>query len=388
MPHRGNIRPYILECDAVGVHRVPVAAVILHFAATMPTGEDGRPNAIEGFGLALAVVKQAVMARVKAARYWQAGAYLNRYPVPEFESLLVEEGPQQHVPFWEVVEEEGATGFKDAHTFCEPFAAPIYIVLVGQIVVGVFPVLFADVKRWVRENRVHHFVFEKRKYLHAIRRVERAQRCDVKRCGAGGLQERSNVELVIRPFQECLARGHMVRIVIISPKTGRRQLGWAAWGVVLNRNALDLVERNLILPPVVELGRPRALVVGDVLRGFKRAVVLQVRGDAGRPEGVVPDPGLDAGATRASLDHAVGVLLPHRLAGELAGLSGRRLEQRRVRFSRNAGGDVFVEVLLQIVVTRDLVFLATIFVQADPSATTRSTSPASENLSSTKYLQL
>jgi hypothetical protein len=48
--------------------------------------------------------------------------------------------------------------------------------------------------------------------------------------------------------------------------------------------AKDFIERNLVLPPVVELGRPRALVVGDVLRGFKRAIVLQVRGDAGRPE--------------------------------------------------------------------------------------------------------
>ena len=56
----------------------------------------------------------------------------------------------------------------------------------------------------------------------------------------------------------------------------------------LDRNPLDLIERNLILPPVVELGRPRALVVGDMLRGFKRAVVLQVRGDAGCPEGMVP----------------------------------------------------------------------------------------------------
>jgi len=45
-------------------------------------------------------------------------------------------------------------------------------------------------------------------------------------------------------------------------------------------------------------------VVGDVLRGFKRALVLQVRGDAGRPEGVVPDPRLDASAARAPLDQA------------------------------------------------------------------------------------
>ena len=40
------------------------------------------------------------------------------------------------------------------------------------------------------------------------------------------------------------------------------------------------VERNLVLPPVVELRGSRALVVGDVLRGFKRTLVLQIRSDA------------------------------------------------------------------------------------------------------------
>jgi hypothetical protein len=54
-------------------------------------------------------------------------------------------------------------------------------------------------------------------------------------------------------------------------------------GEISNRNALHLIGRNLILSPVVELGRPRRLVAGDVVRGFKRAVVLQVRGDASRP---------------------------------------------------------------------------------------------------------
>ena len=110
-------------------------------------------------------------------------------------------------------------------------------------------------------------------------------------------------------------------------------------------------------------------MVGDVLRGFQRALVLQVRGDAGRPEGVVPDPGLDAGAARPPLDHPVGVLLPHGLAGERSGLACRRLEQRRVRVSGDTcGGDVFVKVLLQIVVTRNFMLLATFFVQADPAA--------------------
>lgn len=85
-----------------------------------------------------------------------------------------------------------------------------------------------------------------------------------------------------------------------------------------------LIERNLVLAAIVELCRLGAFVVGDVLRDFELAAVLQVRGDAG--------------VGRAALDQAVGVLLPHGAAGELAWLSGRP--------------DVLFKKLLQIVVAR------------------------------------
>ena len=83
----------------------------------------------------------------------------------------------------------------------------------------------------------------------------------------------------------------------------------------------------------------------------------------------LPIRGLDAGGLGAPLDHPVGVLLPHGVAGERAGLAGGRPEQRPVRISGDAGGgDVFIEVLFQIVVTRNLVLLAAFFVQAHPAA--------------------
>lgn len=111
-----------------------------------------------------------------------------------------------------------------------------------------------------------------------------------------------------------------------------------------DQDSFDLIERNLILPAVVKLGRPRALVVGDVLRGFQRAAVLQVRGDAGSAKRVVSDPRLDAGVGRPALDHPVGVLLPHRLL--LAGLAAGRAKQRAVRVSGDTRRrDVFIEVL-------------------------------------------
>lgn len=37
---------------------------------------------------------------------------------------------------------------------------------------------------------------------------------------------------------------------------------------------------------------------GDRLGILNRAAILEVGGDSGRPEGVIPDPGLDAGGLR------------------------------------------------------------------------------------------
>ena len=58
----------------------------------------------------------------------------------------------------------------------------------------------------------------------------------------------------------------------------------------------------------------------------ERAAVLQIGCDAGRAPSVIADARLEADRGRAPLDHAIGVLLPHGVAGELAGLAGRRLE--------------------------------------------------------------
>ena len=124
-----------------------------------------------------------------------------------------------------------------------------------------------------------------------------------------------------------------------------------------------------LLPPVVELGGPWRLVVGDVLGRLERAAVLQVGGDAGGAEGMVPDPGLDAGGLRPALDHAVGVLLPQSVAGEPARSARRGLEQGCVRVLRDAGrGDIFVQIPLQVVVAGDFMLLAAFFVQPHPAA--------------------
>jgi len=57
-------------------------------------------------------------------------------------------------------------------------------------------------------------------------------------------------------------------------------------------------------------------------RGYKKSRVRlsALAGGSACPEGIVPDPDLDAAVARPALDHSIG------LAGERAGPAGRRLE--------------------------------------------------------------
>jgi hypothetical protein len=50
-----------------------------------------------------------------------------------------------------------------------------------------------------------------------------------------------------------------------------------------DHNPLNLIKRDLIVPAVAQLGCPRALVCGHLLRVLEEPVLL-VDGDASRPE--------------------------------------------------------------------------------------------------------
>ena len=83
MANRRNVRPYVLEVHSFWIHRVAMAAVILDFAAAMPTCLDWRPDASERLRLALRVVKEAVVTRVQPSRNREASGHLDGDPVPE-----------------------------------------------------------------------------------------------------------------------------------------------------------------------------------------------------------------------------------------------------------------------------------------------------------------
>ena len=58
---------------------------------------------------------------------------------------------------------------------------------------------------------------------------------------------------------------------------------------MLNRNALDLIQRDRIVGAVIELGGARALMCGHRLRVLESAAGLEVGGDAGRAEDVAAE---------------------------------------------------------------------------------------------------
>ena len=106
-----------------------------------------------------------------------------------------------------------------------------------------------------------------------------------------------------------------------------------------------------------------------MLRHFQLATVLKIRGDAGSAEDMIADLRLDAGGFRAPLDHAVGVLLVHGFFREDAWLAYCRSKQITAGIAGDTGlGDIFVQEVIKIVVTGNVMLLAALLMEAQPIA--------------------
>src|SRR5271168_5028882 len=79
----------------------------------------------------------------------------------------------------------------------------------------------------------------------------------------------------------------------------------------LKHDPLHLIEGDLVVAPVVELGGARALVRRHLLRVFEQAAVEQIDGDPRRSERMTPNARDDAGLNRPPHDHPPRVLPGH-----------------------------------------------------------------------------
>jgi uncharacterized protein len=108
-------------------------------------------------------------------------------------------------------------------------------------------------------------------------------------------------------------------------------------------------------------------MVRHLRRLFERAAVLQVSGDARRPERVVAGARNDVGGFGAPPNHRIGVRLGQGSAGQLAGRAAVGLEQHRLQIVREArAGKIFMQVGFEIVMGRHGVLLAALLLQAHP----------------------
>jgi hypothetical protein len=115
----------------------------------------------------------------------------------------------------------------------------------------------------------------------------------------------------------------------------------------LNRNPLDLIERDFVIAAVVEFRCPRRFMVGDLLRDFEFSAVLQIRPDAGRAEGMIANPRFDSGRFRPPADNAVGVLLEEGIGCKVTGLAAGGAEEIAVDIVGDACRfDIIVQTLL------------------------------------------
>jgi len=104
-------------------------------------------------------------------------------------------------------------------------------------------------------------------------------------------------------------------------------------------------------------------MVGDLLRHFQFAAVLQIRRDPGRSKGMIANPRFDAGRFRPPADDAVGVLLEEGIGCKLAGLAAGGAEEIAVDVVGDAGRfDIIVQILIQAMMTGNDVLLAAFFV--------------------------
>jgi hypothetical protein len=93
----------------------------------------------------------------------------------------------------------------------------------------------------------------------------------------------------------------------------------------LDRDPLDLIERDFVASPIIELGRARAFVRRHHLRVLQPAAGFQIGGDARGAEGMAADPhdGMVIGLPGVLVADGCGEELQKLAAGMLAGTTGR-----------------------------------------------------------------
>jgi len=128
----------------------------------------------------------------------------------------------------------------------------------------------------------------------------------------------------------------------------------------LNRDPFDLVQGDFVACAVIELCRPRTFVSRHRLCVFQRTPIAEVRGDSRRAKGMATQASSQSRIGRASLNHAIGANPVHRFLRQGIRFADSAAEEGRSSVATNAGsGNIFIQILFQLVMRRHFVALAT-----------------------------
>jgi len=137
----------------------------------------------------------------------------------------------------------------------------------------------------------------------------------------------------------------------------------------LDSNALDLIQSDFVIRPVVKLRGSWGFVSSDGLRVFDRAAIFKIRGDSCCAKSVAASRGREPGSAGATLNHSENIGAAGSLFGENFGFPASGAEEGSLLFlGPRKRLQVFVEIRFGVMVGRDFMKFSTLFVEPEPRA--------------------
>jgi len=154
-----SIGPEVRQVDPCRVHLVAMASVVADLAAAMPAGFDGQPQPVKHPRLALGVIEQRVMGRIKLSAPQVRSLHRQGNPVPESQIFGHNRGKLNR-QLRCGIEEKRPARLYDAAALQNPTPTPLQVFFrIRLVVVAVFVVL-TQVERWVGENSIDRLGFD------------------------------------------------------------------------------------------------------------------------------------------------------------------------------------------------------------------------------------
>ena len=138
---------------------------------------------------------------------------------------------------------------------------------------------------------------------------------------------------------------------------------------VSDKNPLHLIERDLVVRPIVEFRGARRFVCRNLLRLFNRPAIGKISRDPRRPKRVTARGRRESRRLGPAFHHAKDVRSRDREFRDLAASSTKRAEEGSAGFQSDARRlQIRIDVVFSVVVSGHFVVFAAFFVESNPAA--------------------